>query len=198
MKAVLWLKNDMTSGSGDEKPWVIGETRTIKGKIELCTRGYHSSESWYDALQYARGAMACIVEISGKTIQRGDKQVSATCKLIDARDAAKVLMEFDIDCAERVLPNFEKYNPHDDRPRKAIKAARDFNKGLSTQALPGVWPVVWPAVITGIFTTPTEWSVAKSVALSVVWSEAWSVSRLAEIKWQKQHLDKMIKKLFKE
>ena len=181
MKAYHWLKNDMTSGSGDEKPWTIGETRTIEGDIELCRKGYHSSKSFYDALQYTPGAMACIVEISGKTIKGGDKQVSSTRKLIDARDATKVLMEFDVDCAERVLPNFEKYYPQDDRPRKAIQAARAFNKGAITQdGLSAAGSAAWLA--------------AESAAGSAARLAAWS----AEIKWQKQHLNKPMKKLFKE
>lgn len=33
------------------------------------------------------------------------------------------------DCAERVLPYFEKMHPEDDRPRKAIEAARAWARG---------------------------------------------------------------------
>ena len=33
------------------------------------------------------------------------------------------------DCAERVLPNFEEKYPKDDRPRKAIEAARAWTRG---------------------------------------------------------------------
>ena len=176
MRAVHWLKNDMTSGTGSEKAWIIGETRTIKGAIKLCIRGYHSSKSWYDALQYAHGVMACIVEVSGKTINGNDKQVSSTRKLIDVRDATKTLMEFGIDCAERVLPNFENYYPQDDRPRKTIKNTRDFNKGLITQDV---------------------LSAARSAARSAAWSAARSAAWSAEIKWQKQHLDKLMKELFR-
>ncbi|MFA5135005.1 MAG: putative immunity protein [Patescibacteria group bacterium] len=36
------------------------------------------------------------------------------------------------DCAERVLPYFEKKRPKDDRPREAIKAARAWVRGTIT------------------------------------------------------------------
>ena len=179
MKAYHWLKSDMTSGAGGEKPWTIGETRTIKGEIELCERGYHSSKSFYDALRYAPGAMACIVEVSGETIKGGYKKTSSTRKLIDASDATKVLMEFDIDCAERVLPNFEKYYPNDGRPREAIKAARDFNKGLITQvellaseaaseaaAKAASWSASWAAKEA----RSAKRSAARSAARSALWA----------------------------
>lgn len=44
----------------------------------------------------------------------------------------KVLALWATDCAERVLPYFEKTRPRDKRPRKAIKAARDWVKGRIT------------------------------------------------------------------
>lgn len=38
----------------------------------------------------------------------------------------KVLGIWAADCAERVLPYFEKKSPHDDRPRKAIASVREW------------------------------------------------------------------------
>jgi hypothetical protein len=43
---------------------------------------------------------------------------------------------FAADCAERVLPIFERERPGDDRPRKAVEAARAFARGeIDTQTL---------------------------------------------------------------
>jgi hypothetical protein len=42
----------------------------------------------------------------------------------------KTLRLFAADCAEHVLGIYEKQYPKDDRPRKAIQAARDFANGL--------------------------------------------------------------------
>jgi len=45
------------------------------------------------------------------------------------RQDQKALALWAADCAEHVLPYFEKERPRDDRPRKAIKAARDWVHG---------------------------------------------------------------------
>jgi hypothetical protein len=41
----------------------------------------------------------------------------------------KLLALWAADCAEHVLPYFEKKHPRDERPRKAIEAARDWAHG---------------------------------------------------------------------
>lgn len=63
--------------------------------------------------------------------------VTAKCLCAEARLVKRVagwndktLRLFAADCAERVLPVFEKEYPADDRPRRAIQAARDFANGL--------------------------------------------------------------------
>lgn len=109
MKGFHFLQADMTAGSGDEAPWEIGEKRTIAdpSKILLCRYGYHSSPSLWDALPYACGPMACLVEIS-KPVASDDeanhrKAVSASRKLIKAVNIDRELRLFACDCEERVL-----------------------------------------------------------------------------------------------
>jgi len=41
----------------------------------------------------------------------------------------RLLAVWAADCAEHVLPYFEEKNPKDDRPRKAIEAARAWTRG---------------------------------------------------------------------
>src|SRR5215216_230697 len=41
----------------------------------------------------------------------------------------KLLAIWASDCAEHVLPSFEEIQPDDDRPRKAIEAARSWARG---------------------------------------------------------------------
>ena len=53
---------------------------------------------------------------------------------------------FACDCAERVLPIFEKECPEDNRPRKAIEVARLFADGEAThEELDAVWDAAWDA-----------------------------------------------------
>src|SRR5208337_1653389 len=125
LKAYHFLQADMTAGSGDEKPWSVGETRTIAdpSKIALCQYGYHSSPSLWDALHYAPGPMACLVEISKPLFTDEDakqrKATSAKRKLIKAVNIDRQLRLFACDCAERVLYIYEREQPNDKRPREA-------------------------------------------------------------------------------
>ena len=180
MLAYHFLKDDMTAGSGNEKPWKIGEERTIKDKIKLCKSGYHSSPSWYDALQYAPGSMACIVEISEPIEKDTTKSASNTRKLIAAKDAKRVLRLWGCDCAERAL---QRANVTDKRSWDAIKVSRDYANGKATK---------------------DELSAARDAARAAAWDAAWAAARDAawaaardaEISWQKEHLDEMMEELF--
>ncbi|MDO8480576.1 MAG: hypothetical protein Q7S65_02035, partial [Nanoarchaeota archaeon] len=52
-----------------------------------------------------------------------------------SRQDQKLLAIWAADCAERVLPFFEKARPKDDRPRKAIEACRTWARtGVFTMA----------------------------------------------------------------
>jgi hypothetical protein len=53
---------------------------------------------------------------------------------------------FSADCAELVLPIFEKQYPNDDRPRRAIQAARDYGNGfISAEELIAARDAAWDA-----------------------------------------------------
>jgi hypothetical protein len=51
-------------------------------------------------------------------------------RAVEGKD--KEIRLFATDCAEMVLPIYEKQYPNDNRPRKAIQAARDYANGLIT------------------------------------------------------------------
>lgn len=181
MKVFHFLKNDMTSNSGNEPAWTIGEERTYKGKIVICESGYHSSPSWYDALQYAPGNMACIVEISEPVDRQEYKYVPQTRKLVDCRNAEKVLRTWACDCAERAL---KRADVKDERSWNAIKIARLYNEGKVTKE---------------------ELDAAKDAAVGAAveaawaaeWAAAWAAARDAEVEWQRKHLNRLMDELFK-
>jgi len=178
MRAYHFLRDDMTAGSGNEPAWAVGETRTIEGELELCKRGYHSSPSWFDALQYAPGAMACIVEVSEPAKKRGDKQVSKTRTLIDCRDATRVLHLFAIESAERALRAAQ---VKDEACWNALKVKRDWLDGKATnEELDAVWAASW------------------DVAWDVAWDAAWGACRADERDWQRMRFNEMVEQLFEE
>ena len=193
MKAYHFLKDDMHGGYGKEKKWEIGEEREIKqGKIKLCKRGYHSAPGWYDALGYAQGGMACIVEVSEPVEKDATKFVSRKRKLIDARDATHVLREWGCSCAERAL---KKAKVTDERSWNAIKTARLYNKGEATkEELDAAYSAADSAAYYAAHSA--AYYAAYSAAYSAAYYAARYAAYSAEIKWQKRELNKLMKELF--
>jgi immunity protein 5 of polymorphic toxin system len=217
--AYHFLRADFTAGSGNEKPWEIGEERTVEGPIELCTSGYHSSPTLWDALSYAPGLLACLVEISEPIAKDETKQVSQSRKLVKAVNIERDLRLFAVDCAERVLHLFEHKCPNDDRPRKAIQAARDFANGkidAAARAAAGAaaGDAAWAAARAAAGDAAraaaraaagdaardaaraaagaAAWAAARAAAGAAAWAAAWA----AETKWQKEHFEQMFGGLF--
>jgi hypothetical protein len=205
LKAYHFLQADMTAGSGDEKAWEIGETRTIadRSRIILCEYGYHSSPSLWDALNYAHGPMACLVEIS-KPIQTDEttdsrKAVSASRTLIKAVNIDRELRLFACDCAERVLHIYERDDPSK-APRQAIEVARRFANGKATKKeLDAARAAAWAAA------RAAAWDAARAAARDAAWDAAWDAARAAAraatrdaaVQWQRQHFEEMFGGIFK-
>ena len=84
------------------------------------------------------------------------------------------------DLAKSVLPIFEKANPDDDRPRKAIEAARAFASGeLSSDELAAAEAAAWDAAEDAAWNF--AWNVARAAARAaardVAEAAAWDVAR---------------------
>jgi hypothetical protein len=136
-------------------------------KIEdprCCNRGYHLVElhslaEWlrHDCTIYvAEGRGSSDSDNSGKTAFAQARLIRRLH--ISERD----LRLFAADCAEHVLPLFETKYPKDDRPRKAIAAARALARGEITAA-------------TATATATAAWS-ARAAA-------AWSARAVADAAW---------------
>ena len=164
MIAYHWLREDMTAGNGTEPAWAVGEERSVSGKLIICERGYHSSPSLWDALEYAPGPIATVVEIGEPAGRQDDKFVSRTRKLLCAVNVEKELRQFAIDCAERAL-NHERENGRepDSRSWVAIEAAKAFLRGEIT---------------------PAELAAARAAA--------WDAARDAERAWQRVRFEELV------
>jgi hypothetical protein len=98
--------------------------------IRPCARGYHFVN--IEQLPQWLGPTLYEIEVRGQIIHQADKSVAEQARLIRKVETwnDKTLRLYAADCAERVLGLYEKQYPKDDRPRKAIQAARDFANGL--------------------------------------------------------------------
>ena len=79
------------------------------------------------------------------------------------------------DFAERVLPLFETQHPDDDRPRKAIEAARAYARGEITKAQraaagAAAWAAAWAAA------GAAAWAAARAAAGAAAGAAAWAAA----------------------
>ena len=177
-----FCREDLTSPNAPKMVWKVGQTRTMKGKIVPCKRGFHASPSLWDALPYAPGPIACLVELGGTIIPHGDDKFAASSrKLLAAVDVSKELRLFAADCAEHVIHLFEREYPNDDRPRKAIEATRAYADG----EIDG--DAAWA-------TAEAAWATARDAARAA----AWAAARDAEREWQRTQFDQRLGHLFAE
>jgi hypothetical protein len=101
--AYHFLRADMTAGRGAEAPWRIGEERTLAGALRPGVFGYHSAVRWYDALRYAPGPVACVVDVSAPEVLYDCMQVSRTRRLLACAGAGREVRLWACACAERAL-----------------------------------------------------------------------------------------------
>jgi hypothetical protein len=205
MKAYHFLKDDMRASSGKEKPWKVGEERTVPEPelISLCAYGYHSAPSWRDALQYAPGPVACIVEVSDPIDKDDTKQVSATRELLAAKDVSKELRLFACDCAERALKRERKAGREpDERSSNAIIVARRYASGKATLTELNAAASATYRANSGASAAYSAASAAYSAA-SATYSANSAASAAysdnsAEIKWQRKRLARYLDAVFAE
>jgi hypothetical protein len=107
--------------------WELGKWHETECR-ELCI-GFNCSDRVVDALSYVKGEILCEVETKGKSFTGTDKSTWERMKITRAwhwKKEDSVAMA--IFSAELVIDIFEKKYPNDDRPRKAIEAAKKWLK----------------------------------------------------------------------
>ena len=76
------------------------------------------------------------------------------------------------DFAESVLPIFEREHPEDNRPRKAIEAARAFSRGeIGAAARDAAWGAARDAA------WAAAWAATGAAAGAAAWAAAWAAAR---------------------
>jgi len=112
----------------------------------------------------------------------GIKDAVWALRAVEGKD--KEIRLFAADCAESVLHIYEKQYPNDDRPRKAIQAARDYANGvIGKDELAAARAAAWAA-----------WDVARAAAGAAAWAAAAEAAGAAartaagSAKWQEIQL----------
>jgi len=156
--------------------WELGKWHKTEC-VELC-HGFNCSEKILDALSYVKGEILCEVEAKGKHYTGNDKSTWPQMRIIRAWNwAQKDRVALSIFAAELVIEHYEKKYPDDDRPRKAIEAAKAW---LSDPSEKNGSAARSAAESAARFAESAAESAARSAARSAAWSAAWSAARIAE------------------
>jgi len=162
--------------------WKPGKWMPVLTDLVPCKHGYHLCRE-NDLLQWL-GPLICIAEGRGEQIVCDDKVVFAQARLLSIRKIwdERTARLFAADCAENVLPIWEKEYPDDLRPRKAIIAARAFVDGLITkEELARATSAVCAAWATNVARAVYATSAAAVEAASAAW--AASAARATSAAW---------------
>ena len=163
---------------------------------KCCERGYHLVTR--DQLTLWLGPTIWEAEGRGAFEAVPDKTAFEQARLIRKVETwtERTARLFAADCAERVLPIFERKCPDDDRPREAIEAARAFARGKTSRGdLQAAADAVWWAVLGPGWTAARDAAYAASAATRACARgaaggarDAQCVARRAERKWQTARL----------
>jgi hypothetical protein len=119
-----FLRTGLKSDYNDYQ-WEMGKWHATEC-VELC-HGFNCSNRIIDALGYVKGEILAEVEVRGKHFYGHDKSTHEEMRIVRAwKWKKKDSVALSIFSAELVLKNFESKFPTDDRPRKAIKAAKNY------------------------------------------------------------------------
>ena len=136
-------------------------------------------------------------------IDLGDALWGLRCTIEDSEKFSRLLAA---DFAEHVLPIFEKEYPNDDRPRRAIQAARDYAEGkIDIYQLDDAAEAAWEAAFEAQRAAPdAAWAAeavgwaadARGVAAEDVWPAASAAveasAEAAEREWQRGHFEECL------
>ncbi len=173
----------------------------LTGDIVLCRNGYHVMSP--TQLVHWLGAPALYaVEVRGDSDSDAGKFAFRQARLFYRVEAwnQRTARHFAADCAERVLPIYER-NGTGDAPRKAIEAARAFADGEITNeemaaAGAAAWDAAWDAAWNAAWDAAraaaraagdaardaawdAAWNAAGDAARAAAWDAAWGAARAA-------------------
>ena len=191
---------------GGSGKWTPGKWRNVRGRLVRCQNGLH-----YVALaqlvQWLGPEIWAFEPFPGtEVIGDRDKLVCRKGRITEQyigwnEQSARL---FAADCAEHVLPIFERQHPNDSRPREAIAVARKYAAG---QVTPSELEVAWDAAQTAAQTTAraaTAWAAteatahaaraaaARDAAWDAARAAAQATARAAERRWQVQRLAEIL------
>ena len=153
----------------DDGTWTPGEWMPeIDGPLVECENGYHLAT--LEQLVRWLNARIFVAEVDGELVESIDHEKWVARKVRLVSETAwdeRMARLFACDCAEHVLPIYEKDYPKDPRPRKAVETARAYADGKATKE---------------------ELAAARNAAWAAAGGAAGAAAWAAERKWQTARL----------
>ena len=179
MKYYKVLNVDGTPCHGGDGTWHLphgnrpGEWMPRIENPEACVRGYHGCRR-RDLLAWL-GPSIYEMEYKEPPMPRDNKVVGCQARLLRKLSwNSRIARLFTADCAEHVLHIFEATFPGDERPRKAIQAARDYTRGIIDTA---AWAAAWDAASDAA--RAAVWAAASAATRGAAWDAASDAARAA-------------------
>lgn len=154
--------------------WPINEWVDVEGPLEMCLNGIHActpiqSFAWFDYnchLVTMRGER--LIDESNDKVCLRSARISPPLATWNERTQRLLAADF----ADRVLHLFEEKYPDDDRPREAIRDAREHANGtISHVARAASWAAAGASA----------WDTARDAAVVASGSVAWDAAGVASI-----------------
>ena len=158
-----------------------GEWVKCKGELIACVNGLHLCRE-QDLLDWLSNEVY-EAEARGERVGADNKIVVREARLTRRYEtwSETTARLFAADCAERVLPIFERERPDDDRPRKAIEAARAFARGeIDADALASAAWAAWDANAASAAWDASAASAARAARAARAAERDWQVTRLLQ------------------
>ena len=126
------LGSDRRSLNGGSGTWTPGVWRSVSLPLVPCEHGLHLCT--LAQLPGWLGPTIWEAEVGGARIDQSDKIVVERARITRRVEGwnERTARLFAADCAEHMLPLFERECPDDDRPRRTIAMARAYANGEAT------------------------------------------------------------------
>jgi hypothetical protein len=196
-----FLRSSLQSDNGNLSKWEIGKWKH-EDTLDMCHFGFHCSRYPDQAFSYVQGEILAIVETKGKSIIQDNKECWSDMRIVKAYHwQKKDSVALAIYAAELVIDIYEKQYPNDDRPRKAIEAAKAWTKHPTEKNVKAAakavaeWNAEWEAAKAAAWAAAkaaaAAWAAAKAVeaaealaaeAAVLAWAAEWNAAETAEWK----------------
>jgi hypothetical protein len=156
------LDYDGSAFHGGRGKWTKGRWRSVRGRLDPCRNGLHLCTLEQLLLWLGPTIWRAEVHPDSEIIEDRDKVVVRKARVVerlpwDERTAGL----FAADCAEHVLGIFESALPGDDRPRRAVEAARAYANGeIGEEELRAAGADAWDAAEAAGWAAASAWAAA--------------------------------------